>query len=207
MTTDRRPSRGRSRAEYDASTLLTDLPVPLLEAIPSVIDRLEEARSSAARGAVNEVCEALLRRLSEFYGVPVPTLKLLGTRPHSTSEGRLAREVLGDYEFGSARIRLWTRTPMQRKWTSARTILSTICHEFMHHLDATQLDFPNSYHTVGFFERTHRLYLGTTAQPYYSLAWFPPEADGSRVIDWPETNRRKRIVEGVGSTVRDAPTR
>lgn len=192
MTTDRRPSRGEPRAEYDASSRLTDLTVPAFDIGSSVIDRLEQARESAARGAVHEVCQDLLGRFSEFYRVPAPTLKLLGARPHTTSEGRLATEVLGDYEFETARIRLWTRTPMQRQWTSARTILSTVCHEFMHHLDASHLGFPRSYHTLGFFERTHRLYLGITGQPYYALAWFPPEADGTRAIDWPETNRRKR---------------
>jgi hypothetical protein len=199
MMTDRRPSRDKARGEYDASSLLTEIPVPPGDVAPSVIDRLDEARDSAERGAIHDVCEQLLDRFSEFYRVPVPSLKLLGARPHRTSEGRLASEVLGDYDFGAVRIRLWTRTPMQRQWTSARTILSTLCHEFMHHLDATHLGFPSSYHTVGFFERTHRLYLGIMGQPHYPLAWFP-ETRGSRAIDWPETNRRKRDVESFRRT-------
>ncbi len=195
MITDRRPSRATARDEYDASSRLTDIPTPSSDSVPSAIDRIEEARGSAERNAIRDVCEQLLCQFSEFYRVPVPTLKLLGVRPHSTSEGRLASEVLGDYDFRAVRIRLWTRTPMQRQWTSARTILSTLCHEFMHHLDASQLGFPSSYHTTGFFERTHRLYLGMTGQPPYALAWFPPGADGSRAIDWPETNRRKRDAD------------
>ena len=86
---------------------------------------------------------------------------------------------------------------MIRKWTSSRTILSTLCHEFMHHLDVVQLGFPKSYHTTGFFERTHRLYLGVMGQPYYPLAWQSPARDGSRSIDWPETNRRKSRVRAA----------
>jgi hypothetical protein len=92
---------------------------------------------------------------------------------------------------------------MVRKWTSSRTLLSTLCHEFMHHLDAVQLEFPKSYHTTGFFERTHRLYLAVTGQPHYPLAWQAPERNGSRSIDWPETNRRRamatvRTIESPG---------
>jgi hypothetical protein len=122
-------------------------------------------------------------------------VELLGTRPHRTREGRLARELLGDYSLDLTHIRLWTKTPMMKKWTSSRTILSTLCHEFMHHLDVVRLGFPRSYHTTGFFERTHRLYLGVTGQTYYPLAW-QAERDGSRSIDWPETNRRRASFAG-----------
>jgi hypothetical protein len=195
VITDRRPSRAKARDEYDASSRLADIRVPGSDSVPTAIDRIEEARVSAERNAIGDVCEQLLHQFSEFYRVPVPTLKMLGVRPHRTSEGRLASEILGDYDFRAVRIRLWTRTPMQHQWTSARTILSTLCHEFMHHLDASQLGFPSSYHTTGFFERTHRLYLGITGQPHYALAWFQPGKDGSRAIDWPETNRRKRDAD------------
>jgi hypothetical protein len=112
-------------------------------------------------------------------------------RPHRTREGRLAYELLGDYDLALTRVRLWTRTPMIKKWSSSRTILSTLCHEFMHLLDVVHLGFAKSYHTTGFFERTHRLYLGVTGQAYYPLAWQAPQRDGSRSVDWPETNRRK----------------
>jgi hypothetical protein len=195
MKTDRRPSRGERRREYDASSGLTEIPVPLSTDLATMFASLEAARDVEARDSTTEACKQLLDRFSEFYRVTPPTLKLLGVRPHRTMEGLLASELLGDYNFDLTRIRLWTRTPIQRQWTSSRTILSTLCHEFMHHLDACQLGFPSSFHTVGFFERTHRLYLGVTGQSYYPLAWFPPEPDGSRGIDWPETNRRKRTAQ------------
>jgi hypothetical protein len=198
VTTDRRPARGKAREEYDASSRLTEIAVPPLGSLVSMFDSLETAREAEERHALHGVCEGLLARLSGFYGIVPPGVKLHGVRPHRTREGRLSTELLGDYDFDSAGIRLWTRTAIHRKWTSSRTILSTLCHEFMHHLDAVHLGFPSSYHTVGFFERTHRIYLSVTGQPYYALAWSLAQANGSRTIDWPETNRRKRGIREAG---------
>lgn len=191
MVTDRRPSRGKLREEYDASTRLKEIPVPGSHGLTPLFDQLESAREAEARAPMSRACEELLRGFAEFYNVPAPSMKLLGVRPHRTREGRLSYELLGDYNLTLTRVRLWTRTPMIRKWTSSRTLLSTLCHEFMHHLDVVQLGLGRSYHTTGFFERSHRLYLGVTGQPHYPLAWQAPQRDGSRSIDWPETNRRR----------------
>lgn len=197
MVTDRRPSRSKLRQEYDESSKLTEIRVPSFDGLTPLFGLLESARDAEARAPMKQVCEELLNGFSRFYEIPPPTLDLLGVRPHRTREGRLSYELFGDYNLTLARIRLWTRTPMIRKWTTSRTLLSTLCHEFMHHLDVVHLEFPKSYHTTGFFERTHRLYLAVTAQPYYRLAWRAAERDGSRSIDWPETNRRRGAVAGV----------
>lgn len=191
MVTDRRPSRGNLRQEYDGSSALTEIRVPPPDRLTPWVEQLHSARDAESRGPLSDACTQILDEFARFYEVPAPSLDLLGVRPHRTHEGRLSSETLGDYTFTLLRIRLWTRTPMIRKWTSSRTILSTLCHEFMHHLDVVQLGFPKSYHTTGFFERTHRLYLGVMGQPYYPLAWQAPGRDGSQSIDWPETNRRK----------------
>jgi hypothetical protein len=93
---------------------------------------LEAARDAAATEALKNVCTQFLASLSTSYGTPSPSLTLLGPRPHSTHEGRLANELFGDYDIKFQKIRLWTRTPMKKQWTSSKTILSTLCHEFMH---------------------------------------------------------------------------
>ena len=190
MVTDRRPSRGKPRTEFEESSRFTEIQVPPSQDLTSMFALLEEAREAERREPMCQICQQLLDGFSAHYNVPTPSVELLGTRPHRTREGRLAHELLGDYNLDLTRIRLWTKTPMMKKWTSTRTLLSTLCHEFMHHLDVVQLGFPRSYHTTGFFERTHRLYLGVTGQAYYPLAW-QAERDGSRSIDWPETNRRR----------------
>ena len=91
---------------------------------------------------------------------------------------------------------------MKRAWTSPKSILATLCHEFMHHLDVSHLGFPSSFHTIGFFERTHRLYLATIGSPYYELAWsvrVSIDDEGRKemslpFIDWVKTNNRKARV-------------
>lgn len=194
MNSERRPAHSQLAQEYDASTRLTEIHVPPSELLAPFFGRLEQGRESEARKELSQACSELLHTLSQFYGVAAPSVKLLGARPHRTYEGLLASELFGDYNINQAGIRLWTRTSIQKNWTSSRTLLSTLCHEFMHHLDVVQLGFPKSYHTTGFFERTHRLYLAVLEQPHYPLAWNPPERNGSRTINWPETNRRKAMA-------------
>src|SRR5688500_19082623 len=114
MVTDRRPSRPGLRREYDASDRLQRIAEPPRSLFTDLFPRIENAREAEERAELNAACVELLDRLSEFYRVPHPTLKLLGSRPHSTREGRLSYELFGDYALGQAKIRLWTRTPIQK---------------------------------------------------------------------------------------------
>jgi len=191
MMTDRRPAQGKSRQEYDTSHHLEKIRTPLSTNLTPMFGALEAARDAAAPEALKNACTRFLASLSNFYGIPSPRL---GPRPHSTREGRLAHELFGDYHIELAKIRLWTRTPMKKQWTSSKTILSTLCHEFMHHLDVTCLGFPNSFHTIGFYERTHRLYLAAIGQPYYPLEWRRIGLEDRQVIDWQETKLRSAKV-------------
>jgi hypothetical protein len=191
MVTDRRPSRAALRREYEASDALARIRVPASEHLAPAVETLRTARDAESGGLLNKACERFLDTLSAFYGVRSPDLRLLGSRPHTTYEGHLATELFGDYTFATARIRLWTRTAVNKQWTSIGTLLSTLSHEFMHHLDAAGLSLPHSYHTIGFFERTHRLYQAAMGRPYYPLVWRPPAANGSCSIDWVKTRQRK----------------
>ncbi len=191
MTTDPRPRRLLLRQEYEASERLATVPGRRPDTLAALFERLRTTRDAEDRGGLEDACRQILERLSDACEVPPPTLRLLGPRPHRTHEGKLSYELFGDYTFEQARIRLWTRTAIQKQWASSRTLLSTLCHEFMHHLDVHGLGFPNTFHTTGFFERTHRLYQAAIDQPHYPLAWHAPYRNGSRMIDWAETNRRK----------------
>ena len=189
MMTDRRPARDTLRHEYDSSHRLEKIRAPASANVAFLFGALEAAREAAAPELMKNVCTQFVATLSAFYGISSPKLKLLGARPHSTHEGRLADELFGDYQIDGAKIRLWTRTPMKRQWTSSKTIVSTLCHEFMHHLDVSALGFPNSFHTIGFYERTHRLYLAAIGHPYYPLKWRRVGFEGRQIIDWQEIKR------------------
>jgi hypothetical protein len=150
-----------------------------------IVEEIARARKEESRARLGAACLAFVETLTRFYEVPPPSVKLLGPRPHSTHEGHLSYELFGDYDLGRARIRLWTQTPMRKRWTSERTLFSTLCHEFMHHLDVRHLGFPHTFHTVGFYQRTHRLYLAALDEPYYPIEF------RDRMIDWAATARRR----------------
>src|SRR5439155_15563034 len=67
-------------------------------------------------------------------------------------------ELLGDYTPETMLIRVWMKTAVRKEITSFGTFLSTLCHEFCHHLDFQQFRFPDSWHTRGFYERAAALY-------------------------------------------------
>lgn len=192
MQTDKKPRKKDLVRQFEASDAHKDIRVPTsLELLP-LARSLTTASEAESMPELKTACRDFLNFVADFYQVPTPALRLLGPRPHKTNEGRLSSELFGDYSLIDQSIRLWTRTPMMKKWASPRTILSTICHELMHHLDVTRLDFQDTFHTVGFYERSHRLYLAAIGHPYYPLKWhvgFGP--NGSRLVNWPATNRSK----------------
>jgi hypothetical protein len=193
MQTDRKPRKKDVVRQFEASDAHKDIRVPTsLDLLPfaRAVTRASEDESIPD---LQRACLEFLRLVSDFYEVSTPTLRLLGPRPHRTHEGRLSSELFGDYDLSDQSIRLWTRTPLMKKWTSSGVILSTICHELMHHLDVTLFDFKNTFHTVGFYERSHRLYLATIDHPYYPLKWHSGSR-GSRVVNWPGTNRSKALA-------------
>jgi hypothetical protein len=85
-------------------------------------------------------------------------------------------------------IRVWMRTAVRKEVTSFGTFLSTLCHEFCHHLDYQKFEFHDSWHTRGFYERAAALYHYARGTPLKKLFWVPA-AGGRWRIDWPRTNR------------------
>jgi hypothetical protein len=63
------------------------------------------------------------------------------------------------------------RTTVRKEVTSFDMFLSTICHEFCHHLDFTRFGFVDSWHTHGFYERAAILYHHARGTPLKRLVW------------------------------------
>jgi len=99
-----------------------------------------------------------------------------------------ATELFGDYNPETILIRVWMRTAVRKQVTSFGTFLSTLCHEFCHHLDYQQFRFHNSWHTRGFYERTAALYHHARGTPRKRLFWAAMPGGRWR-IDWQRTNR------------------
>src|SRR5688572_7650213 len=66
MVTDRRPSRGKPRQEYDESSSLTEIQVPHSHDLIPLFGQLESARDAERREPLNRVCQQLLDGFAEF---------------------------------------------------------------------------------------------------------------------------------------------
>lgn len=99
-------------------------------------------------------------------------------------------ELFGDYDPETMLIRVWMRTAVRKEITSFGTFLSTLCHEFCHHLDYQKFGFHDSWHTRGFYERAAVLYHYARGTPPKKLFWVPT-AGGRWRIDWRFPSRSK----------------
>lgn len=180
------PPRGKAlRAQFEESDRLVGLRVPDDDSLRVPARAVQAALAADDRKAVQAACAAFLRETARFYGVAPPGVKVLASRPLRVREG-YQTELFGDYDPATAQIRVWMRTAVHKRVTSFGTFLSTLCHEFCHHLDIVKLGFRDSPHTRGFFERTAVLYHHARQTPPKPLVWIALKGGRWR-IDWQKT--------------------
>jgi hypothetical protein len=188
MFTDRLPIDESLRVEYFKSDHLLALDVPQDDRLLAPVARIRPALESAEPRALRNACAEFLFAAADFYGVARPRIRVLAARPLRVREGGWATELFGDYHSEKKLIRVWMRTAVRNQVTSLGTFLSTLCHEFCHHLDMERLGFRDSPHTRGFYGRAAVLYHHARGTPQKRLFWVPLK-DGRWRIDWPRTNR------------------
>jgi hypothetical protein len=196
MVTDPQPRAEARRREYDRSDALTTMPLPPGEPVQALVRALAEAMAAGETTPVRRAGVTLLEALSAFYRVPVPSLGVLGVRPHQVTKGVCTYQLFGDYTPKSQRIRVWMRTAIRERVSSPKALLNTLLHEFCHHLDNTRLAMPQSYHTRGFFWRIDHLYhlaLATPPAARRPLRWVKRGAVWA--IDW---NRLRAVAPRAG---------
>lgn len=186
MLTDA-PPHDRNRAAFLESDKLKALELPKCEALSGIALSIEAAMQTGKSADVRLACADFLARAAEFYQVPKCGIRVLAARPLRVREN-WQTELFGDYDPATMKIRLWMRTAVRKDVTSFGTFLSTLCHEFCHHLDLRLFKFPDSWHTRGFYERTAILYHHARATQLKHLVW-APLAGGRWRIDWQRTNR------------------
>lgn len=188
MLTDRQPRNAALRAQFLKSDEQCDLEVPPDGRLRVPAVAIDSAMRSGEVGAVREACAEFLRLASDFYRVSQPQVRVLAARPIRVFEGGGASELFGDYDLRKMLIRVWMRTAVREQVTSLGTFLSTLCHEFCHHLDAQRLGFRDTPHTRGFYARTAVLYHHARGTPLKRLFWVQVRGGRWR-IDWARTNR------------------
>lgn len=177
-------------AGFRESERLKSLDLPADDRLPVIARSIELGMKAGHTPAVRAACAEFLIIASHFYQVPECGVRILAARPLHTRE-HWTTELFGDYAPETMLIRVWMRTAVRKEVTSYGTFLSTLCHEFCHHLDFKKFGFTDSWHTRGFYERAAVLYHHARATPPKRLVWAP--ISGSRWrIDWPATNRASR---------------
>jgi hypothetical protein len=190
MVTDRPPRKRELIAQYQASDQLVNIELPGDSRLAMLARAIETAMAGESQAAVRRSCADFLTAAAEFYQVSAPEVRALAARPIRVREGGWASELFGDYTPHTAAIRIWTRTAVRKQVTSYGTFLSTLCHEFCHHLDMRKFGFRGSPHTRGFYERTAALYHHARGTPRKQLAWARMPR-GMWRIDW----QRMRALE------------
>jgi len=188
MLTDRQPRKATLRAQFVASDELCDLEIPPDDRLRAPASALDLAMKTGETAVVRELCAEFLRVASDFYEVSQPQVRVLAARPVRVYEGGGSSELFGDYDLRKMEIRVWMRTALRKRVTSLGTFLSTLCHEFCHHLDVQRLGFGDTPHTRGFYARTAVLYHHARGTPIKQLVWMPLKGGRWR-IDWARTNR------------------
>ena len=150
-----------------------------------IASAIEAAIKTGRTKEVLRVSGEFLDTAADFYQVKHCDLQVLAARPLRVRE-RSTTELFGDYNPDTILIRVWMKTAIRKEVTSFGTFLSTLCHEFCHHLDFQR--FPDSWHTRGFYERTASLYHHARGTPQKRLIWIPIRGRRWR-IDWQRTNR------------------
>jgi hypothetical protein len=188
MPTDAPPRK--NFAGFRESDRVKTLDLPGDTRLSDIARNIESAMKVGQTSAVRTACADFLKTASHFYQVPECGIRVLAARPLRTRE-HWTTELFGDYAPETMLVRVWMRTAVRKEVTSFGTFLSTLCHEFCHHLDFKKFCFADSWHTRGFYERAAVLYHHAPLTPPKRLVWAP--ISGSRWrIDWPATNRASR---------------
>jgi hypothetical protein len=186
MLTDAPPRKSSLRFFLD-SDRLNAIPLPGDQRLRKIAGAIAAAMKAEDTNNVRQVCDDFLGTAADFYQVPRCGVRVLAARPLRVRE-QSTLELFGDYQPDTKVIRVWMRTAIRKDVTSFGTFLSTLCHEFCHHLDFLKFGYGDSWHTRGFYERTAALYHHAKGTPRKELVWAPAPRQRWR-IDWPRTNR------------------
>ena len=187
MLTDAPPRKANHRAGFLESDRIKTLDLPQDGRLISITTSIESAMKGGTTADVRRTCGEFLDAASHFYKVSECGIRVLAARPLRVREN-WSTELFGDYAPQTMLIRVWMKTAVRREVTSFGTFLSTLCHEFCHHLDFQRFGFADSWHTRGFYERAAALYHCARGTPPKKLFWLPTSGGRWR-IDWPRTNR------------------
>jgi len=180
MLTDSPPKKTKL-SQFVQSERSRTLDLPQHGHLIIITKSLESAMKTGTTADVRHACAEFLDAASKFYKVPECGIRVLAARPLRVRENWTS-ELFGDYSPQTMLIRVWMRTAVKKEITSFGTFLSTLCHEFCHHLDFQRFGFLDSWHTRSFYERVAALYHHARVRLRGSLSGHPQTPDAGELI-------------------------
>ena len=141
---------------YLRSDAIEKIQLPPGPPLTDFVPRLERALAAERRKEVEEVSQALLSALTTRLKIPPVRVKVLTVRP-SGNWGELHGLYEPTEDGTPPLITVWMRTVARKQVVAFRTFLRTLLHELCHHLDYELYQFPETFHTEGFYKRESNL--------------------------------------------------
>lgn len=142
---------------YSRSDEIHEIPFAPLESDHALLAGIAAGLQADQRQEVGVASQALVSGLVARLGVPPIQVKVLAVRPH----GQWG-ELHGLYEPNeppaAATITVWMRTVARKQVVAYKSFVRTLLHELCHHLDYELYQFPETFHTEGFYKRESSLF-------------------------------------------------
>jgi hypothetical protein len=153
---------------YRQSDAIIAVKLPDAEVLRAPARSLIEALKSESRTTVHGLSQQITNGIIGQLQVPPLRIQVLAVRP-SDDWGELHGLYLPEEDGKTAKIQLWMRTAKHKRVVAFKSYLRTLLHEICHHLDYELYNFPETFHTEGFYSREsslfHQLVPGDQAQP------------------------------------------
>ena len=154
------PARKRIYRQSDA---ISALALPPGVELGATVAAIRVALADARRAAVQRECQALCDVLTRGYRVPPVRIVVLERRP-SDDYGELHGLFEPQEGRRRARVTVWMRTAAKQQVVAFKSVLRTVVHELLHHLDYELFALEETFHTEGFYKRESSLSNALFAQ-------------------------------------------
>jgi len=142
---------------YRQSDAIVAIGLPDAEVLRPSALALLEALKSENRTTVQRLSQQVTDGIVGQLRVPPLRIQVLAVRP-SADWGELHGLYLPEEDGNKAKIQLWMRTAKHKRVVAFRSYLRTLLHEVCHHLDYEFYQFPETFHTEGFYNRESSLF-------------------------------------------------
>ena len=147
----------RRQSIYRQSDEIRQVPLPRRHMLASTVPELEAALKLENRREIEILSQSIADEIVSQLEAPEIRVQVLTVRP-SDDWGELHGLYLPEDGGKSARIQLWMRTVKHKRVVAFRSFLRTLVHELCHHLDYELFQFPETFHTEGFYNRESSLF-------------------------------------------------